>query len=127
LAGEAIRLHWRDILRDSVQGARDHSLAGEIFTDYLSPVGGLVDSGIPCAQGDVAACVMVAMTLVTRKGGNPSARVRSLEQQAEDLVSLNGGRNRVTLRSPSQQLEVDLQGRAHGGIPTPHTKVSERN
>ena len=112
LAGEAIRLHWRDILRDSVQGARDHSLGGEIFTDYLSPVGGLVDSGIPCAQGDVAACVMVAMTLVTRKGGNPSAagaRVRHTPDQKalKELVdeATMGGRKPLSVADAETVLD----------------------
>ena len=50
-----------------------------------------------------------------------------LEKQAADLIPLNGGRNRVTLRSEGQQLDVDLAGKAHNGIPTPHTKVSPRN
>jgi len=55
------------------------------------------------------------------------APVKNLTEQAADLVPLNGGRNRVTLRSPSQQMEVDLAGKSHGGVPTPHTKVSPLN
>jgi hypothetical protein len=51
----------------------------------------------------------------------------ALEKQATDLIASNGGRNRVTLRSPSHQLDVDLAGKAHAGIPTPHTKISPRN
>lgn len=50
-----------------------------------------------------------------------------LEKQAAELIRLNGGRTRVTLRSEAQQLEIDLAGKAHRGIPTPHTKVSPRN
>lgn len=53
--------------------------------------------------------------------------INNLTEQAADLVPLNGGRNRITLRSPSQQMEVDLAGKAHGGVPTPHTKVSPLN
>lgn len=52
---------------------------------------------------------------------------KSLTDQAADLVSQNGGKHRVTLRSPSQKMEVDLAGKAHGGVPTPHTKVSPSN
>ena len=52
---------------------------------------------------------------------------KSLTDQAADLVSKNGGKHRVTLRSPSQKMEVDLAGKSHGGIPTPHTKVSPSN
>ncbi|NWC00538.1 RHS domain-containing protein [Pseudomonas gingeri] len=51
----------------------------------------------------------------------------SLEKQAADLIPLNGGKNRVTLRSEKSQLDVDLAGKAHNGIPTPHTKDSPRN
>ncbi len=58
------------------------------------------------------------------KGAPP---IKSLTEQAADLVPLNGGRNRVTLRSPGQQMEVDLAGKSHGGVPTPHTKVSPLN
>jgi len=61
---------------------------------------------------------------VAAKTGAP---VKNLTEQAADLVPLNGGRNRVTLRSPSQQMEVDLAGKTHGGVPTPHTKVSPLN
>lgn len=31
------------------------------------------------------------------------------------------------LRSENQQLEIDLAGKDHAGIPTPHTKVALRN
>ena len=51
----------------------------------------------------------------------------SLADQAAELVPLNANRHRVTLRSPSQKMEVDLAGKAHGGVPTPHTKISPRN
>ncbi|MEJ1338509.1 MAG: polymorphic toxin type 24 domain-containing protein [Candidatus Sedimenticola sp. (ex Thyasira tokunagai)] len=52
---------------------------------------------------------------------------KSLKDQAADLIPQNANKHRVTLRSPSQKMEVDLAGKAHGGIPTPHTKVSPRN
>lgn len=58
------------------------------------------------------------------KGAPP---IKNLAEQATDLVSLNGGRNRVTLRSPSQKMKVDLAGDSHGGVPTLHTKVSPLN
>jgi len=57
----------------------------------------------------------------------PRAGAKSLVDQAADLVPRNGGRHRVTLRSPSQKMEVDLAGKAHGGVPTPHTKISPVN
>jgi hypothetical protein len=58
---------------------------------------------------------------------------KTVKQQAADLVSENGGQNRVTLRSPSAKVEVDLSGKPHydkvaqKSFPTPHTKVSPRN
>jgi len=52
---------------------------------------------------------------------------KSLKDQAADLIPQNANKNRVTLRSPSQKMEVDLAGRTHGDVPTPHTKVSPRN
>jgi hypothetical protein len=51
----------------------------------------------------------------------------SLQKQAADLVKLNDGKSRVTLRSQEQQIQIDLTGKAHNGISTPHTKVSPRN
>ena len=69
-------------------------------------------------RSDFGRCALAAKT---------TAPVKNLTEQAADLVPLNGGRNRVTLRSPSQQMEVDLAGKSHGGVPTPHTKVSPLN
>jgi len=66
---------------------------------------------------------------VTRRVAARAAEgdAKSLKDQAADLVSQNGGKNRVTIESPSQKIEVDLAGKSHGGIETPHVKVSERN
>jgi len=69
-------------------------------------------------------CSDFGRSSIAAKTGAP---VKNLTEQAADLVPLNGGRNRVTLRSPSQQMEVDLAGKSHGGVPTPHTKVSPLN
>jgi RHS repeat-associated protein len=52
---------------------------------------------------------------------------KPLVDQAAELIPLNGGKNRVTLRSENFQMDVDLAGAAHNGIPTPHTKISPRN
>jgi hypothetical protein len=60
-------------------------------------------------------------------GEGAKATTKSLTEQAVDLVELNSNKNRVTLRSPSQQMEVDLVGKSHGGVPTPHTKISPHN
>ncbi len=56
-----------------------------------------------------------------------SKLTKSLQEQANELIPQNANRNRVTLRSPSQKMEVDLAGKSHDGIPTPHTKISPRN
>jgi len=53
--------------------------------------------------------------------------VKSLKDQAADLIPQNANKNRVTLRSSSQKMDVDLAGRNHNDIPTPHTKISNRN
>ncbi len=52
---------------------------------------------------------------------------RSLGEQAAALIEKNGGKHRVTLRSPGRKVEVDLAGKPHGPVPTPHSKVSPRN
>ena len=53
--------------------------------------------------------------------------IKSIEELASDLVSANDKKHRVTLRSEKQQLEIDLDGKTHNDVPTPHTKVSDRN
>ncbi|ODS22392.1 hypothetical protein AB835_14415 [Candidatus Endobugula sertula] len=57
----------------------------------------------------------------------PKGAGKSIKDQAADLVPANANKNRVTLRYDKQQLEIDLAGKDHAGIPTPHTKVSPRN
>ena len=52
---------------------------------------------------------------------------KSLTDQAKELVPKNNGKSRVTMRSPSQKVEVDLDGKSHSGVQTPHTKLSPRN
>lgn len=52
---------------------------------------------------------------------------RTLEQEASILVKQNSGKARVSMRSSNSQMDVDLTGKAHAGIPTPHTKISPRN
>ena len=53
--------------------------------------------------------------------------VRTLKEQATSLVKQDGGKARATLRSPSTKVEIDLVGKGHNSIPTPHTKVSPLN
>jgi RHS repeat-associated protein len=68
-----------------------------------------------------------AAGITSRSAAKGAAPVKNLTEQAADLLPLNGGRNRVTLRSPNQQMELDFAGKSHGGVPTPHTKVSPLN
>jgi hypothetical protein len=84
-----------------------------------------------CGQMGNAAISAAAIVPIVGDGGKIgkyAARLsKSLGEQAAELVAKNGGKARVTLRSPSVKYEVDLAGKAHGGVPTPHTKVSPRN
>ncbi|MFT4926263.1 MAG: RHS repeat-associated protein, partial [Phenylobacterium sp.] len=54
-------------------------------------------------------------------------KIKTTKEQAAELKSENGDKVRVTLRSEKIQLEVDLEGKPHNGVDTPHTKESPRN
>ncbi|NQZ12142.1 MAG: hypothetical protein HRT35_33745, partial [Algicola sp.] len=51
----------------------------------------------------------------------------SIQDQAAELIPQNGNKSRVTLTSVNVKLDIDLDGRAHNGVETPHTKISQRN
>ncbi|MDX3775801.1 hypothetical protein QE250_16945, partial [Chromatiaceae bacterium AAb-1] len=88
-------------------------------------------SGSGSSQGSQSANNAGDFSTPPFEAGNPALDVaegtKGLKEQAADLVPLNNGKHRVTLRSEKQQLEIDLAGKDHAGIPTPHTKVSSRN
>ncbi len=77
---------------------------------------------LPAVVPVAARAASTVAKILARRGGS-----KSLQDQAASLVSRNANRNRVTIRSPSQKLEIDLAGRSHGNVPTPHVKVSPRN
>lgn len=51
----------------------------------------------------------------------------SLVEQATQLVKANGGKNSVTIGTPTKQIRYDLAGKAHGSVPTPHMQVYNKN
>ena len=108
--------------------AQGPSLDEQVSDAYASTVAFVETSDseqLAAAAGVVAVGIVVDRLTGGRDRSTPGAK--SVQQQADDLVSQNGGRNRVTLRSENTQLEIDLAGRSHGGVPTPHTKTSTRN
>ncbi len=57
---------------------------------------------------------------------DPKIFSKSLVEQADDIVKLNGG-NSVTIKTVSGHIRYDLAGKAHGGVPTPHFHMYQKN
>ncbi|MES2403694.1 MAG: RHS repeat-associated core domain-containing protein [Pseudomonadota bacterium] len=123
-------------------GFHGSQIVGALKDGYNGQGGGvghalLEDAGTVSAAAGIAGAIKGGATLIAARvaakeaveeGGElAGGAAKSLKEQAADLVSQNGGKNRVTIESPSQKIEVDLAGKSHGGIETPHVKVSERN
>ena len=53
--------------------------------------------------------------------------IPSLASQAKELVNLNSNKNSVTIGTATQKIRFDLAGKAHGGIPTPHSQTYNKN
>ncbi len=122
-------------------GFHDSQIVGAMKDGYNGEGGGVVHAALE----DIGTISAVAGTVGVIKGGGAlitrlaakevveegaelaNGATKSLKDQASGLVAKNGGKNRVTMRSPSQKVETDLAGKSHGGIETPHTKISERN
>jgi RHS repeat-associated protein len=135
VSGEAVVLAALDVVGIVDPTGVADGLAAALYAQR-GEVGNLLISaaGLLPVAGDLAKGGRIAKQVetITDAIDNPIAKTlgspaKSLTEQAADLVSLNGGRNRVTLRSPNQQIEVDLVGKSHGGVSTPHTKVSSLN
>lgn len=77
--------------------------------------------------GFISSITIAPNSNTTKVGDSATSSGRSIKDQASDLVPANSNKNRVTLRSEREQLEIDLAGKDHAGVPTPHTKVSPRN
>jgi len=89
-----------------------------VGADEAVGAGAALRAGVRYVAGKIAGAV-------TRRVAAGAAK--SVKEQAADLVSQNGGKNRVTIQTPSHQIDVDLAGKSHAGVETPHVKVSERN
>lgn len=52
---------------------------------------------------------------------------KGLLKDAADLVKMNGGKQSVTIETATQKIRYDLAGKTHGGIPTPHMQIYNKN
>ncbi len=65
--------------------------------------------------------------------GEQPDRAQQIKEEVEALKRMNGGSNRVTIRTEKFEMDVDLAGRSHyggsevGQIETPHVHIKPRN
>lgn len=123
---------------DRAAGFRAALFSFSEFNVFLNPVVELGASIAPYSDDlDAAAMTMrgvpgygslAAAPLAGASAWSKAAikAARRLDTQAEQLAK-QAGRHRVTLHAPSVRAEIDLAGRGHARIPTPHTKRSPRN
>jgi len=78
---------------------------------------GTNDVGRAAADGDVGGVAIAAASMLPV---GKLARGSSLVREAADQVATRIGRNSVSIRTQSGVTRVDLRGRAHGGVETPH-------
>ncbi|MDO5615794.1 MAG: polymorphic toxin type 24 domain-containing protein, partial [Cruoricaptor ignavus] len=74
--------------------------------------------------GGTGLSIYKAGRFTAKLGGNFT---KTLAQQADDLVKLNGGKNSITLSTSTKQIRFDLAGRTHGNVPTPHMQIYNKN
>jgi RHS repeat-associated protein len=72
----------------------------------------------------IAGRVGAGIGLVSPVGGGKI--VRTIGEAAQDLAQAIG-RNSVSIRTPNGLRRIDLAGRAHGGVPTPHVQTYSRH